>query len=214
MNAIFITDIHGRFGALLKLPPAELLLVGGDITNFGTPEDLHEFAETATSRFPRVLAVAGNCDPAAAPDVLAVCGIGLPLEGRAEGGVRFFGISGAPFNHGSTPFEWPDGAAHAWMPRPSADGLPSVLLSHAPPRRVLTGRLLNGFDAGSRTVEAAVCRLRPVLVLSGHIHEARGTDALAYPGTQAVNPGPLRAGFYAALSFRPGLPPGVSLCTL
>ncbi len=215
MKAIFITDIHGRFEKVLQLPAADILVVGGDITNCGGTADLDRFLEMALSRFPRVLAVAGNCDPVNAEASLFAMGCGIMQDGRSEGGVRFFGISGAPYHHGVTPFEWPDDTAAKWLPmvphKPAVE--PVVLVTHAPPHGEGTARLMLGFDAGSRAVAAVVARLRPVLVLSGHLHEVRGIFPMAGGGL-AVNPGPLRSGHYAVIEFQDELPPVVSLCTL
>ena len=119
MQTIFVADIHGKFDAVLQLPAADMLIVGGDITNFGVAADLERFAAMALTRFARVLAVAGNCDPVNAESSLAATGCGINPDGRREGGVRFFGISGAPYHHGATPFEWADDVNAEWLPQPA-----------------------------------------------------------------------------------------------
>ena len=40
MQILFVTDIHSRTAGLEALPPADLVLVGGDVTQFGSPADV------------------------------------------------------------------------------------------------------------------------------------------------------------------------------
>jgi uncharacterized protein len=50
---------------------------------------------------------------------------------------------------------------------------------------------------GSAALRAFIERTQPALVISGHVHEARGTDQIG--PTIAVNCGPAVKGFYAII---------------
>src|SRR5581483_5510031 len=64
---------------------------------------------------------------------------------------------------------------------------PCIDVAHCPPRGTLDRTSL-GIRAGSKAAAAVVERLRPRLVLCGHVHEARGV--LEREGTLYVNAGP------------------------
>ena len=64
MTILFITDIHGRriYGKRLKkmMENVDLVLIGGDITNFGDYEDVEEILFQFEGV--QIFAVPGNCD--------------------------------------------------------------------------------------------------------------------------------------------------------
>jgi hypothetical protein len=55
----------------------------------------------------------------------------------------------------------------------------------------------SGEHAGSIPVRSFIERFKPTLVISGHIHEARGIDSIGE--TTLINPGPAR-GNYAEIT--------------
>jgi Icc-related predicted phosphoesterase len=108
-------------------------------------------------------------------------------EQVAIGGVTFFGLGGGvpvtPF--GAWSFDLTeDEAATLLAPCPPN----AVLVSHSPPRGAvdLSSR---GESLGSAAVRAAVERLRPRLVVCGHIHGSAGQTARVGT-TPVVNAGP------------------------
>src|SRR3989304_5547364 len=68
MKILGVTDIHNRIENLQRIlkdaGQADLVLLGGDLTNFGTPENAENIVHLAQSSKVPVLAVAGNCDSA------------------------------------------------------------------------------------------------------------------------------------------------------
>ena len=66
MRMVCITDLHGAPQALDRIlsdaGPADVVLLGGDITSFGTPNAAEFLVRRAMEHCPQVLAVAGNCD--------------------------------------------------------------------------------------------------------------------------------------------------------
>ena len=66
MKIVGIVDIHGNTthapALAIQVPDADLLLLGGDLTNFGRAGDALAVLEALAPCAPRLLAVLGNCD--------------------------------------------------------------------------------------------------------------------------------------------------------
>jgi Icc-related predicted phosphoesterase len=60
----------------------------------------------------------------------------------------------------------------------SGAGLPTLLLTHAPPHGTRLDRLKNGCHVGSKAVRTFIEKYQPSLCVCGHIHEAKGEDRL------------------------------------
>lgn len=204
MHILFITDIHSRNAGFDRLPAADAAILGGDLTQFGSAADVRCIVEAVTTRFPRVLAVLGNCDPPAGEGVLDEFAVALHLRAVTVGGITFAGIGGSNRTPFRTPYEWGDDEMSGLVQQlpAAAPGCPLVLVSHAPPFGSGADRLPNGTSAGSAAVARLTRTRRPALVLCGHIHEAVGEFTL--DGIPVVNPGAFRAGRYASVRFSPG----------
>jgi Icc-related predicted phosphoesterase len=204
MRIAYLVDVHGRFEAvphaLAEIGAVDVLIVGGDITTGGTPEDAARAIESWRPLVPQLLAVAGNMDSAAIDARLAELGVSLDGRGVVFGDVGVFGVSAAPISRLHTPYELDDDELERRIERGFAAvaGCPvKVFCPHAPPRDTACDRLASGEHVGSATIRAFVEREQPDVVLCGHIHEARGTDEIG--SSKVVNPGPAQAGHYALL---------------
>lgn len=66
MIIIGFTDIHGRLPGMNRLKPvlaqADVVLIVGDITNFGRSSDADAVVSPIIELSEKVLAVSGNCD--------------------------------------------------------------------------------------------------------------------------------------------------------
>lgn len=202
MKIAYLVDVHDSFdavpSAMAKLGAVDLLLIGGDITTNGTPDEAARVVEDWQSLAPRLLALAGNMDSPAIDARLAELGVALDSRGFTFGDVGVFGVSAAPRSPLHTPYELSDDE----LTRRIEDGFRAVkdcrvkiFCPHAPPSDTACDRLPSGEHVGSPVIRAFIERAQPDLTLCGHIHEARGTDEIGK--TQIVNPGPARAGHYA-----------------
>ena len=107
--------------------------------------------------------------------------------GATVAGVPFFGVGGGipvtPF--GAWSYDFTEDEAAALLA-----GCPAgcVLVSHSPPKGAadVSSR---GQSLGSTAVRDAILRVRPVLVVCGHIHACAGRPA-RLGGTPVVNAGP------------------------
>jgi hypothetical protein len=204
MRILYAVDVHDRFEAVPRVVEeigvVDVLVVGGDITTFGTPDDAERAIELWRPLAPTLLAVAGNMDSPAIDDRLAELGVSLDGRGVVLDDVGICGVSAAPLSPLQTPHEVPDDE----LARRAERGLGAirnarfrVFCPHAPPHDTACDRLRSGEHVGSRALRTLVERERPDVVLCGHIHESRGVDSVG--PTRIVNPGPVSAGHYAVV---------------
>jgi uncharacterized protein len=196
--------VHGRpdaVGAAASgLGELDALIVGGDITTGGTPDEAERAIDSWRPLAPRLLAVAGNMDSPEIDRRLAELGVALDGRGVVLGGVGVFGLSAAPVSPLATPYELGDDELERRIARgyEAVEGCRlTVFCPHAPPADTACDRLASGKHVGSKVVRAFVERAQPDLVLCGHIHEARGVDFVG--SSRIVNPGPVRSGHYAVV---------------
>jgi len=206
MKIAYVVDVHGRFDmvprALEAMGPVDVLVVGGDITNAGTPDEAERAIELWRPLAPRLLAVAGNMDSPEIDERLVELGISLNARGVVIGEIGFFGVSAAPRSPLHTPYE----VSEAELTRRARDGLVAidddrprliVFCPHAPPYATACDRLGSGEHVGSRGLRAFIVSEQPELVLCGHIHESRGEDVIHR--TRIVNPGPVAQGHFVVV---------------
>lgn len=201
MKVLVIVDIHKNPDALrytlkyIRAYHPDLLIIAGDITTFGPLKFAEAFLKDI-SKTP-TLAVPGNCDPR---EILSVIGksSAINLHGRKEviDGITFVGLGGSnatPFN---TPFELGEDEIYGSLDKIMERG--AILVLHFPVKGHLdlVGR---GEHTGSIGALKIVDKYLPSLVISGHIHETRGTDTNEQ-GVQFVNPGPVKDGYAAVLN--------------
>jgi len=204
MRVGYVVDVHDRFDsvprALAEAGAVDVLLVGGDVTTFGTPADAERAIELWRPLAPRLFAIAGNMDSPAIDTKLVELGVSLDGRGAVIGEVGFAGVSAAPLSPLHTPYEIPDDE----LARRAERGLDAISSSpvrifcpHAPPHGTACDRLRSGEHVGSAALRELVERKRPDVVLCGHIHESRAIDELG--PTQIVNPGPVASGHFAVV---------------
>jgi uncharacterized protein len=204
MKIAYVVDIHDQFDAvpraLERIGEVDVLLVGGDITTFGTPYDAERAIELWRPLVPRILAVAGNMDSPAIDELLVELGVSMNASGHVIGDVGIGGVSAAPLSPLHTPYELDDDEIlrRAEAAFESIRGARiRIFCPHAPPYDTECDRLRSGEHVGSEVVRRLVEDEQPDAVLCGHIHESRGTDLIGE--ARIVNPGPVSAGHYALL---------------
>jgi uncharacterized protein len=209
MRIAYVVDVHDRFeavaDAVAEIGTLDVLVVGGDITTLGTPDDAECAIELWRPLAPRLLAVAGNMDSPAIDTRLVELGVSLDGRGVTIDEVGFAGVSAAPLSPLQTPHEIPDEE----FARKAETGLAAIancrvriLCPHAPPHGTQCDRIRAGSHVGSPALRSLIERERPHLVLCGHIHESRAVDELGE--TQVVNPGPVASGHYAVVEAEDG----------
>lgn len=195
-----ITDLHGRLAMLSKIlaaaGPVDVILLGGDITNFGSPSDADKAIDLARRSAPRVFAVAGNCDSADIDRRLVELGVSLSGRGAMCNSLALCGVSAMPpWKTGMYQFteEHLTELLHAGLGEVNAPR--RVVLAHAPPRDTALDRTIFGQHVGSIALRQFIERAEPDLVVCGHIHEGRGVERIGR--TTVVNCGHAAVGEYA-----------------
>ncbi|MCI0339872.1 MAG: metallophosphoesterase family protein [Planctomycetales bacterium] len=204
MRLLVASDLHGadRAPAELQLREREhrpdAIVLCGDITDRGKPRGfLKRLIGPLTAP---VLAIPGNCDPTWVHPEIEEAGATL-LHGRRleRGGETFVGFGGTGPHPFGGPFQVPEeeiaAQLRALLTEPGA-----IVVVHQPPRGV-HDRVRWGFRVGSRPLAALVEWRPPKLLLSGHVHEARGVTRKG--ATLYVNPGPGKRGCAALVEVGP-----------
>ncbi len=204
MKIVNIVDTHGNFAPVDKIGDAlsssDLVVIAGDLTNFGGQKEAFELIESIKKYNVNVLAVTGNCDTKEVDNYLD--GENINLHGRSVkvSGVLFFGAGGSLPCPSPTPnvYEEDDYANVLKLSIESSNlHCPQVMVCHQPPYLTLNDTLTNGSHVGSKSVREFIQKVQPLVCFTGHIHEAAGIDEIGK--TKIVNPGPLGTGRYAYL---------------
>jgi hypothetical protein len=193
MKLLCISDLHGEPKRVDGLDAVDVLVITGDITHFGDRTLAMGILEGFKSA-ERLLAVPGNCDNLGVNEVLVELGADLHSRGRMIGDTGFFGVGGSnatPFN---TPQEYSEDELWDFMAKgyeQVKNASIKVMVSHPPPFDTKLDKV-GERHAGSKKVREFIESYGPDLVLCGHVHEAKGKDAIG--NTMIVNPGMLRNG--------------------
>jgi Icc-related predicted phosphoesterase len=205
MRIVSFGDIHMSLRSIDQLAPqlelADLVIVSGDLTNFGGREDAEQVIAAVERHARQVLAVCGNLDQRAVMDFLREHGISLHGESRRIGDLGIFGCGGSNFTPFHTPTEFSEEDLAALLERgySQVSEAPHVLMvCHTPPMNTATDRIFNGQHVGSPTVRAFIEEHQPEVCITGHIHESVGIDRIGR--TTVVNAGLLREGGYITVS--------------
>jgi Icc-related predicted phosphoesterase len=182
----------------VKKVGAELIVICGDITNFGPAEQAQALlSPVAESNLP-VLYVPGNCDLPSLLDTKIEGTRNIHESCAKIENLVFIGVGGALSGPLNTPLEFPDHEISAILHRGLAKcSLPErlILVSHIPPFNTKVDLAFNGEHIGSQSVRRFVEEKKPLAVFCGHVHEARGSDNIG--DTVILNPGPARHGYCA-----------------
>ncbi len=216
MRLLAISDPHGDYAqipALVrkagKAGSVDVVLIAGDITNFGPDELTYDLLSLLEPFECPVLAIPGNCDQRSILATIdASSAVNLENAVHTIGNVTFAGIGGSNPTPFDTVFERSEDEIGAML-----DDLLSrvgetgeariVLLSHAPPKNTLDR--IPGGNAGSEAIAGAIGKTD--LIVCGHIHEDQGTMVVSAYGkeTVVVNVGQASQGKSAIITIDDGI---------
>ncbi len=202
MRFLVITDLHQRrpnvgwINEEIERHGAEFVLFLGDVTNFGSKETAARIVSAINSK---VYVIPGNCDPLDFSQ--GVTDVAVDMHGKAAevGGYRLVGLGGSNITIFHTPFELDEDALYDNLKKNASEGM--ILMTHAPSYGILD-QIPSGKSVGSPAIKRIVDEYRPILALSGHIHEAIGV--VEQDGTVFVNPGPAKSGHFAVVDIVDG----------
>jgi Icc-related predicted phosphoesterase len=197
MRFLVLSDVHGRVrvihfaNRLLEEMDLDGVIVLGDITHFGPPSWASEFLSQLIRP---AYAVPGNCDPLGTLQNIEEAATSLHRRKVRVDGWTLGGHGGSNLTIFNTPNEMPEEEIEGGLRPIMEKGM--ALVVHCPPLGTLDLTSVNR-HAGSVAIALLVEEFRPRVVLSGHIHEARGI--VEKDGTLHMNPGAAKDGFSAVI---------------
>lgn len=210
MRIIAVGDIHMASEYLGKIPDikkADLVLLNGDLTNYGGIKEVRQVLNHAMGLNPNILAQFGNLDKPEINLYLEDLGINLHGQARLAGDtICIVGVGGSNFTPFFTPSEFSETDIAAAAEAAYREGLdyvrlaeplhkkkiPILFVSHPPPHNTRLDKIHNGKHVGSTAIRRLIEKYQPALSVVGHIHEARGEDTIG--NSPIINPGMLRDG--------------------
>lgn len=197
MDILAVSDPHASAKAFkaIKDKKADLILVAGDMTIFGT--DMERICRKMDSWKTQTLVIPGNHED---PEELErACSKSRNIIYANEmlyekDDVLVLSIEGSGFAYTDKRFER---AARRFIPKikekrkkASSEGreLHLILMTHAPPYNTKLDKLTGGEHCGNKSIRDFIIKLQPELAISGHIHESFGKEDWI-KDTRVVNPG-------------------------
>ena len=221
-----ISDVHGEENenlyTYLKNNDIDLVLILGDITDFGPLEFVGTFIEKVAECDVDVIAIPGNCDPKGICNAINEVSFCLHNNIIAYGDAILFGYGGSnetPFN---TPGEIQDNKIYGDVYELLANydyvynaDVPKVriLATHAPPYNTDADKMENGEHVGSSGILKSIHEFEPEINVCGHIHEAKSLSKIGTT-TDVANPGMLRDNGAVLIDIKDGSNYDISIISL
>lgn len=203
-----LADIHGRDDMAARasnaVPDAHIVLVAGDVTNFGDEKSARKVIQALRAREPsrKILAVSGNCDPEPVRRYLVNSGLALEANSEQLSFGCIVGVGGGLKRAGITSFERTEEDLDQAMRHAIESSLKTgmtIFLTHTPPYGTNADRNRER-HVGSRSFSSHLIKSVPDIWISGHIHESRCVSL--EDGTLIINPGPCGEGYFAVVDLR------------
>jgi Icc-related predicted phosphoesterase len=209
MKIISFGDIHEDYSNLIplknELENADLVIVTGDLTNFNGRKEAEKVIKEIMKYNKNILAQLGNLDQPEVNDYLTERGINLHRNGFIRDDIGIFGVGGSNLTPFNTPTEFSEDEIETFL----LDGIAKVknakykiMVPHMPPKDTKLDIISAGAHVGSQSVRDFILKHKPDISLSGHIHEARGSDTIE--NTVVFNAGMFREGGYVIITKQAG----------
>ena len=210
MKIVSFGDIHMATAQMETISPeltsADVVLLSGDLTNFGGPHAVRYVIRTAQTYCPTVRALPGNLDQPETIPFLQAERVSLHGEHQCYGDVAIYGCGGSNLTPFQTPLEYTDEVLWHVLQQAVAAIPPAachIMVCHTPPYATKLDRLTDGRPVGSPAVRQFIAEQQPHLCITGHIHESPGVDMIGR--TKILNAGPFAAGGYIVAQYEDGV---------
>ena len=212
MNILVVSDIHNDIENMaiymdkVSLLDFDVIVCPGDFVDLPprgfTSIDIAKLVleELKTLKRP-IVAVPGNLDK----DVIKLLeeeGVSVHGRGKIINNIGFYGFGGAktPFN---TSYEPSEEETESGLTKGFEDVKNSKLkiqVTHIPPVRTRLDLIHTGAHVGSEAVRKFIEKNRPIVAISSHIHEAKGTDEIGE--TKLINSGRFPEGYCGLITIK------------
>ena len=179
----------------------DLVLILGDITNFGPLDFVGTFINKIADCGVDVMAIPGNCDPAGICKAIGESGaFCLHNEIIGYGDAILFGYGGSNPTPFDTPGEIDDLKIYGDVFELMANydyvynkdvSKVKILVTHAPPFNTEADLTEGGDHVGSSGILKSIHEFEPQINICGHIHEAKSLSKIGIT-TDVANPGMLK----------------------
>ena len=201
-----MVDLHGNrriiecLSTILEKSEIEGIIIGGDVTNFGTIYEAIEILKNIKEAFgKRIYFVPGNCDDRKLLDWSGENGIeNIHLKAVKIGEANVLGLGGSLTTPFYTNIEFSNEEIKNMLENFLNEKI-NIFVTHSPPYGTKLDIVYGGRHVGSQAIKSFIEKTNPEIVLTGHIHESAGMDKIGE--TVAVNPGPASRGNYAIITF-------------
>lgn len=201
MKIVSISDVHMATRNLARMTEVwrdtDLVIIAGDLTNFGGIEDAGKVLDDVRASCKNVLAVPGNLDKPETFPYFEREGVALHGKGMVIDGVAIFGCGGSNLTPFKTPSEFTEDEIYAALMRgyeAVREVRPLIMVCHTPPLETKCDRIVSGKAVGSSAARRFIEEYQPEVCISGHVHESAGVDAIGR--TTVLNEGPFKGGGY------------------
>ncbi len=198
MKFLVLTDLHqkksciGWINKVIEDNNPDFTLFLGDVTNMGTGQDAKEIIEMIKSE---VYVIPGNCDSRDMPSAISSSAHNMHGKSAKVDGEYIVGLGGSNITIFGTPFELEEDEIYRTLKPISKEGM--ILMTHAPTYGMFD-HIPNGTSVGSTSIKKIVEEYRPIMALSGHVHEDRGVTTKN--NTMYCNPGAAKDGYCAIVT--------------
>lgn len=196
MKFLVLTDIHGNTENLDKLDSqfekADAILFAGDFCECFKTETGKPVLDALVKKHDEIYAVLGNCDEPEFIEQLEDAGINAERVLNYTGGLAIVGSGGGSKFTGKTPNEREEDDLISDFDIMNHDEFQNdysnfILISHNPPKNTKCDAVNEELHAGSEKFRALIEEKKPLIVITGHIHEGVGIDKIG--DTVIVNSG-------------------------
>lgn len=204
MRALILSDSHGenevfqKASSLAKRLKVAIILICGDITNFGNVTQATSLLTPLTAMNLPLLYVPGNCDLSSFLKEKIKKTQNLHARCKKIKDITFIGVGCAPFSYLHTPSEFSEN----WLMDSLNRGFEMcssekklIVLSHTPPFNTKVDLAYMNQHIGSKNIRRFIEEKKPLAIFCGHVHEAQGIDRIGK--SVVVNPGSAKKGKYA-----------------
>lgn len=204
MKIVSFGDVHmatrnlDLMGEVMR--DAGMVIISGDLTNFGGDDDARKVLDDVRRVCPRVLALPGNLDRREVIGFLEREGVALHGRGMMLDGIAIFGCGGSNLTPFHTPTELTEDEIYGTLMagyEQVRGHRPLLMVCHTPPFETRCDRIVGGRAVGSTAARRFIEEVKPDVCISGHIHESAGADAIG--PTRVFNAGPFKGGGYVVV---------------
>ena len=196
MQIVALSDIHNVdvSGEEVEtaISAADLVIISGDITTFGGRSRAEAILDGLKALNNSIYGIIGNCDTSPVGVVLDEYGFSVGGKSIEHQGVYIAGVHGVEQRrfHGRFFSELTQATENIPI------DAPLILVSHQPCSGTIIANRA-GYDGGSCGLRKFITKRKPMLALSGHIHESYGQDMVG--SSVLINPGSYAEGRYAVI---------------